>query len=209
MQSRLKIFLECSFAISNCLLSLFLSWEENQSPYFMLIQTFGRKYIPSKGKNLPSLTPCHRLLRHSNGSARSFANGSTVGVSVVSEASIWWWKDLKCACFRHGFYFSKNISFHLAAYLLNENVSQFLQIVKRGLSSHCSDECQDHWKLSSMTTESISKYVRFRFYNFIRICLRQNHPIQKSSTALFQEKRFHHLKDRRHKYDKRGDSYFA
>lgn len=72
-------------------------------------------------------------------------------------------------------------------------MSQFLQIVKRGLSSHCLHECQDHWKWSLMAVELTSKDVRVCFYNFIRIFFRQKHPPQKPHHP-FPRKGFHHLK---------------
>lgn len=109
------------------------------------------------------------------------ANSRTAGVSVVSQKAppIGWWKD-QCVCLGMGFIFS----FHLAEYLLNEIlrnkcVSVSPNCKKVPKSFHCHHECHDHGKLSLMTIKSISIDVRFRFYNFIRIFLRQKRPPQK------------------------------
>lgn len=158
---------------------------------------FKQENIPSKRmKTVITGTVPQARKTISSGNARSFANDSTVGMSVVFKRLPFLAKRLVCM-FRHGVYFSNNISFNLGECLLIEIIgkkkSQFLQIVKRGLSSHCLHECQDHWKRSLMTVELTSKDVRVCFYNFIRIFLRQKHPPQKPHHP-FPRKGFHHLK---------------
>lgn len=101
---------------------------------YSLFQTtsgpFKQENIPSKRmKTVITGTVPQALKTISNGNARSFANDSTVGMNVVSQKAPIFGERLVCM-FRHGFYFSNSISFHLAGYLLIEiigkKVSQFL-----------------------------------------------------------------------------------
>lgn len=49
-----------------------------------------------------------------NVNRRSFANGHSVGISIVSQkAPSWWWKDVKCICLGKGFIFQTTVHFIL------------------------------------------------------------------------------------------------
>lgn len=108
VRSLLKIFLELSSAIWNCLLSLFTLWKRKSIPLlYILMKHFhpkigepsvgtailypphfitwicskypgpsNKQKMPSKDKNLPSLTSCQRLLGDKfKWKCRSFASG--------------------------------------------------------------------------------------------------------------------------------------
>jgi hypothetical protein len=80
------------------------------------------------------------------------------------------------------------------------------EIIRKNASN--SPNCQDHWKLSVMTGESISKAVTFHFNNFIRTFSRQKHPTQKAHHPC-PRKGFRQFKRSMPQHDKRDRSLFC